>query len=638
MHPVTPAGSSGSTDGPFVFVLGMHRSGTSCLTGALEQCGLFLGEVRRTGRHNPKGYFESLELSRLHDQILGLNRASWHNPPEVVVVHPYHKVALSRFAGELTSRRPCGLKDPRILLMLDDWLRLVEPPCSVVGTFRHPAAVADSLANRNGLDPSYSYRLWLHYNKKLVALHRKAPFPIVEFNLHDASGYCAAVADAAASLGLTPNIAALRRFVESRFEHHAASGRAVPDECRELYDYLKTHCLRPSRSTEAIPPSAPGWDRGSPEVQQAVPVAGRLAKKGNAGVNPVMNIVYTPGTVATLAFMVKSLLRWSDCTFRLVSNACFPPEQRSLQELCNSDSRLTYLALPTSTMWSHGKTLNYLHSLDRDGFFGFMDSDIFATGEFLPDLLGRLKEHTGVFSCAPVWSRESDEVIPEDFRMVSGPCNRTESGIHIGGTYLAIYDNEAVCELRNREGVGFDGYSWDNAPPSWKEPLSKIGLDRQIFDTGKMLNALLVAGGHSLLYVDQPNLVHLGGVSFIPGYLTHRRWWKGLPGAGFLRGLRSRSACRNHLKSFHATDDEIRIEMVVRLELRNRVREYFWQLLQCLADGRTPPPLPKLEDREVHGKLSRAADALVEVHGRDGGYPVARGGSLSSPEGDRVLL
>ena len=34
------------TTKPFVFVLGMHRSGTSCLAGCLEHCGLHLGDVR----------------------------------------------------------------------------------------------------------------------------------------------------------------------------------------------------------------------------------------------------------------------------------------------------------------------------------------------------------------------------------------------------------------------------------------------------------------------------------------------------------------------------------------------------------------------------------------------------------------
>ena len=38
-----------------IFVLGMLRSGTSCLTGILEEAGLFLGDVKRKSRFNAKG-------------------------------------------------------------------------------------------------------------------------------------------------------------------------------------------------------------------------------------------------------------------------------------------------------------------------------------------------------------------------------------------------------------------------------------------------------------------------------------------------------------------------------------------------------------------------------------------------------
>ncbi|WP_173204579.1 hypothetical protein [Sphingopyxis sp. BSNA05] len=46
--------SLGDVSRPFVLILGMHRSGTSCLAGALERCGLHLGDVRRTGTHNKR--------------------------------------------------------------------------------------------------------------------------------------------------------------------------------------------------------------------------------------------------------------------------------------------------------------------------------------------------------------------------------------------------------------------------------------------------------------------------------------------------------------------------------------------------------------------------------------------------------
>jgi hypothetical protein len=168
---------------PFLLILGMHRSGTSCLAGALEQCGLFLGEVRRTGRFNTKGYYELAALTRLHEDILAANRGSWHDPPERPQVTAAQLESLEQLATLYSYHRPCGLKDPRLLLLLDTWLALVAQPAALVGTFRHPAAVARSLAARNGLSEDCAIRLWLRYNSELARWHQARPFPLIAYDL-----------------------------------------------------------------------------------------------------------------------------------------------------------------------------------------------------------------------------------------------------------------------------------------------------------------------------------------------------------------------------------------------------------------------------------------------------------------------
>ena len=231
---------------PFVFILGMHRCGTSCLAGSLETCGLFLGDVRRTGVHNAKGYFENAELVKCHDQILALNRAAWHEPPAGVEVHPYHLDLLKGIVAELGRNRPCGVKDPRLLLLLDHWLDIAPPPHAMVGTFRHPAAAAASLARRNKMNSSKALDLWRQYNARLIEEHQRHPFPLVEYRLDDARRYCASVAVAAEMLGLSPNMKVIRKFVEARLEHHKSLPGALPRECRDAYDYLQENKIKPA--------------------------------------------------------------------------------------------------------------------------------------------------------------------------------------------------------------------------------------------------------------------------------------------------------------------------------------------------------------------------------------------------------
>lgn len=233
-----------SPDAPFVFILGMHRSGTSCLAGALEQCGLFLGDVRRTGSHNRKGYFEPADVVRLHDHILALNGGSWHRPPPKVDIHPVLYAQLKEAADGLAARRPCGLKDPRLLL-IEAWEQVPEVPTQCVGTFRHPMAVAASLERRNGLPVEAGLALWLDYNRRLVDRHRRRPFPLIAFDLSRPRQYRRAVGTMAAGLGLRASAWRLHWFVTRKLDHHGDLGAAsIPEACAEVYDYLMANSLQ----------------------------------------------------------------------------------------------------------------------------------------------------------------------------------------------------------------------------------------------------------------------------------------------------------------------------------------------------------------------------------------------------------
>ncbi len=230
---------------PFVLILGMHRSGTSCLAGCLNKAGLFLGDVSRRGRFNAKGNHESKEIWRLHDQILGINRGSWHQPPPRVEVHSHHRQLLQDAIQALEHRRPAGVKDPRLLLLLDTWRELVAPPYSLVGSFRHPLAVARSLADRDGIPQQQAIDLWLAYNGRLMRQHEASPFPIIQYDLSDVGGYCRRVAAVARDLSLAPKIGKLQRFVAAELEHQATSDELIPESCREVYGYLQRHQQSP---------------------------------------------------------------------------------------------------------------------------------------------------------------------------------------------------------------------------------------------------------------------------------------------------------------------------------------------------------------------------------------------------------
>ncbi len=232
------------SEAPFVLILGMHRSGTSCLAGCLESCGLFLGEVSRLGRFNAKGNRESKTIWKLHDQILALNKGAWHAPPETVVVHPALKGRIREHIASLScNARSAGVKDPRTLLILDVWKQLIGSDCRCVGTFRHPIAVAQSLAKRVGMTTRKALALWVRYNSELVRHHKATGFPLVEYDLVDSARYVSSVCNIARSVGLNARPNSVREFVAPALQHYESENRYIPDVCRSLYEYLQAHVI-----------------------------------------------------------------------------------------------------------------------------------------------------------------------------------------------------------------------------------------------------------------------------------------------------------------------------------------------------------------------------------------------------------
>ncbi len=262
-----------TTEGSVVFVLGMHRSGTSLLTACLERCGLFLGEVvRQTLIDQPRGSFERLGVAAINDAILSTAGGDWRNPPaHPVTVDPHGASAIATTLSELEARAPAGLKDPRTLLTIESWMAAANRP-TLIGTFRHPSEVARSLWDRDRMPAAQAYELWNSYNERLVDMHRRYDFPLIEFDLTDTAAYARRIVGAAAELGLRPSVGAVLEVIETRGASGEASlDRLVPERCRSTYAYLREHRYDGVADAESFAAALCAWatvgaeksDRGS---------------------------------------------------------------------------------------------------------------------------------------------------------------------------------------------------------------------------------------------------------------------------------------------------------------------------------------------------------------------------------------
>jgi hypothetical protein len=160
----------------------MHRSGTSCLTGSLQEAGLQLGDCHTWNPFNLKGNRENQAFVDLNDAVLEANGGSWDHPPVAAVTWSEQHLAMGRELLAAHAHMPLmGFKDPRTLLVLEGWKQL-QPRMEFVGIFRHPNAVAASLQRRSKMARREALALWHAYNKRLLQQYREAPFPVLCFD------------------------------------------------------------------------------------------------------------------------------------------------------------------------------------------------------------------------------------------------------------------------------------------------------------------------------------------------------------------------------------------------------------------------------------------------------------------------
>jgi len=156
-----------------VFVLGMHRSGTSAITGMLAQAG-FAAPVDQMPANtvNPKGFWESLSIVKLNDDFLEKMESHWSSSlplpagwSESICAREWRTALINIIAEVYEGADLPTIKDPRfcrLIYGLEPWLasRLIE--ASFIITIRNPLEVYNSLQQAQGTDHQIALRLWIN--------------------------------------------------------------------------------------------------------------------------------------------------------------------------------------------------------------------------------------------------------------------------------------------------------------------------------------------------------------------------------------------------------------------------------------------------------------------------------------------
>jgi lipopolysaccharide biosynthesis protein len=223
-----------------VLVLGMHRSGTSSVAGALVSLGgaAPLHLLPPLPDNNEKGFWESSVLMELNDEILTAGGSNWRDWRAFTLGRIDSNAAVAlRARAKTTLASEFGdaglpiVKDPRMCRLMRFWAPVfdeAEWSVRAVLPIRSPLEVAWSLHRRDGLSVSWACLLWLRHVLDAEAETRAIPRVVLDWTrfLGDRRGTMARVAK---ELELTwPNegesaFADLDELVSPGMRHHTAT-------------------------------------------------------------------------------------------------------------------------------------------------------------------------------------------------------------------------------------------------------------------------------------------------------------------------------------------------------------------------------------------------------------------------------
>jgi hypothetical protein len=242
-----------------VFVLGMHRSGTSAVARVVNLLGIptcVEEDFLQTTDDNPRGYWESATLTDLNDRLLDALGCDWTCPLALVAgweagpaLAPLRNEAAEAFARVCPTEQWVW-KDPRNCLTLPFWLESLEVRPAVVLVHRNPLEIAASLRARDGFGLLHSLGLWERYLRRCLSSVEGLPVLVTGYDelLEDPLGWAERAGEFLERAGLEARAVdqdAALEFVDGGLRHASATAAelqadgAVSAPQRALFDALE---------------------------------------------------------------------------------------------------------------------------------------------------------------------------------------------------------------------------------------------------------------------------------------------------------------------------------------------------------------------------------------------------------------
>jgi hypothetical protein len=259
-----------------VYVVGMHRSGTSATADVLGRLGLIspaTDELIPATGTNERGHHESKSLVRFNERLLAAVGGTWAAPPTLAPGWEGDQALDERRAEGATTfatvfpRSPASWKDPRHCILLPFWQTVLGPGTAAVFVYRQPLEVARSLQWRDGLQLTHGLALWERYARAACANLEGIPTYCSDYGrlVDDPRAWCSEVAAFLGQTGVVidaARIEAAPTAVERELQHQSSDGddgRGLGDSSRLVAETLQGRqgAHHPWRSPDLGP--EPAW-------------------------------------------------------------------------------------------------------------------------------------------------------------------------------------------------------------------------------------------------------------------------------------------------------------------------------------------------------------------------------------------
>lgn len=260
-----------------VFVLGMHRSGTSAMSRLVNLLGIPLGkeEDLMSGRpDNPTGHWESQTLYKFNEALLSYLGGNWCLPPKVEKnwwnaprLQPLHTPARQIFESIYDTSKEWLWKDPRNCITLPFWMEALKIKPAIILIHRNPLEVHASLEKRNELSlPVVSWVWEMYHRHALVNLEGLPVFTLgYETLLADPHTLLGNIIDFLVKHGVLASppkmdLSVVDSFLSKELRHSAftsedvANSAFLTNDQKTLYSYL---CALPQAQETFVSASVP---------------------------------------------------------------------------------------------------------------------------------------------------------------------------------------------------------------------------------------------------------------------------------------------------------------------------------------------------------------------------------------------